>query len=280
MTRTIRPSPCPPPVSRPSAMSLMRRRFPAHQRRALPPPSRPRARWTSAPAAPAFPSSMPTRATCPTTSTLLNAIPRGSPGGSAGISRPFPRHRRPDEAGQRAAAFLAAPGQGINLHRGTWHGCPHTAGGGLFAVVDRVGEANLEEYRYSAPWPRDRMIPRAARRRGAGRHGRRFSERIPGGDAKTARKRTAPRRIVMSDEAIRWTRSCRSPSSSRLACSAHSWSPMPVAIAVPLIIGRVLKLEPQDVAFLISADLFVCGIDVTLLQLAGARPSGSASSFR
>ena len=41
------------------------------------------------------------------------------------------------------------------------------------------------------------------------------------------------------------------------------------AIAVPLIIGRVLKLEPQDVAFLISADLFVCGI-VTLLQSLGA----------
>lgn len=41
------------------------------------------------------------------------------------------------------------------------------------------------------------------------------------------------------------------------------------AIAVPLIIGRVLKLEPQDVAFLISADLFVCGI-VTIIQSLGA----------
>ncbi len=41
------------------------------------------------------------------------------------------------------------------------------------------------------------------------------------------------------------------------------------AIAVPLIIGRVLKLEPQDVAFLISADLFVCGV-VTLIQSFGA----------
>lgn len=40
------------------------------------------------------------------------------------------------------------------------------------------------------------------------------------------------------------------------------------AIAVPLIIGRVLKLDPQDVAFLISADLFVCGI-VTLIQSLG-----------
>jgi len=41
------------------------------------------------------------------------------------------------------------------------------------------------------------------------------------------------------------------------------------AVAVPLIVGRALKLEPADVAFLISADLFVCGI-VTLLQSLGA----------
>lgn len=41
------------------------------------------------------------------------------------------------------------------------------------------------------------------------------------------------------------------------------------AIAVPLIVGRVLQLEPRDVAFLISADLFVCGI-VTIIQSLGA----------
>ncbi|MCY1126610.1 nucleobase:cation symporter-2 family protein [Frigidibacter sp. RF13] len=41
------------------------------------------------------------------------------------------------------------------------------------------------------------------------------------------------------------------------------------AIAVPLIIGRALKLEPADVAYLISADLFACGI-VTLIQSLGA----------
>ncbi len=40
------------------------------------------------------------------------------------------------------------------------------------------------------------------------------------------------------------------------------------AIAVPLIVGRALKLEPADVAFLISADLFVCGI-ATLIQSLG-----------
>jgi NCS2 family nucleobase:cation symporter-2 len=43
------------------------------------------------------------------------------------------------------------------------------------------------------------------------------------------------------------------------------------AIAVPLIIGRVLQLPPEDVAFLISADLFCCGV-VSILQSLGATP--------
>ena len=41
------------------------------------------------------------------------------------------------------------------------------------------------------------------------------------------------------------------------------------AIAVPLIVGRALKLSPEQVAMLISADLFCCGI-VTLIQSLGA----------
>jgi NCS2 family nucleobase:cation symporter-2 len=40
------------------------------------------------------------------------------------------------------------------------------------------------------------------------------------------------------------------------------------AVAVPLIIGRALKLAPEDVAFLISADLFACGL-ATLVQCIG-----------
>jgi uracil-xanthine permease len=40
------------------------------------------------------------------------------------------------------------------------------------------------------------------------------------------------------------------------------------AVAVPLIIGRALKLSPEQVALLISADLFCCGI-VTLIQSFG-----------
>ena len=51
-------------------------------------------------------------------------------------------------------AFLTTGAQGINLHRGTWHGVltPLHAPG-LFAVVDRIGPTpNLEEHRYSEPW--------------------------------------------------------------------------------------------------------------------------------
>lgn len=40
------------------------------------------------------------------------------------------------------------------------------------------------------------------------------------------------------------------------------------AIAVPLIVGRALKLTPEQVALLISADLFCCGL-VTLIQSLG-----------
>ena len=41
------------------------------------------------------------------------------------------------------------------------------------------------------------------------------------------------------------------------------------AVAVPLIVGRALKLTPEQVSILISADLFCCGL-VTLIQAWGA----------
>lgn len=40
------------------------------------------------------------------------------------------------------------------------------------------------------------------------------------------------------------------------------------AVAVPLIIGRALDLGPAEIAFLINADLFACGV-VTLIQALG-----------
>lgn len=62
----------------------------------------------------------------------------------------------PDENGVpgRPRAFLTAPGQAINFHRGTWHGVltPLSAPG-LFAVVDRIGTgANLEEHWFDTPY--------------------------------------------------------------------------------------------------------------------------------
>ena len=40
------------------------------------------------------------------------------------------------------------------------------------------------------------------------------------------------------------------------------------AVAVPLIVGRALKLSPEQVTMLIQADLFCCGL-VTLIQALG-----------
>jgi ureidoglycolate lyase len=50
-------------------------------------------------------------------------------------------------------AFLTEPGQGVNFHRGTWHGVltPLKAPG-LFAVVDRIGDTpNLVEFLLDPP---------------------------------------------------------------------------------------------------------------------------------
>jgi len=62
----------------------------------------------------------------------------------------------PDQGGSPGLplAFLTNGAQGVNLHRGTWHGVLTPLGtSGLFAVVDRIGAtANLEEHRFSDPW--------------------------------------------------------------------------------------------------------------------------------
>lgn len=54
----------------------------------------------------------------------------------------------------RPSAFITAPGQGVNYHRGVWHGVltPLHAPG-LFAVVDRIGDGpNLEEHWFDDCW--------------------------------------------------------------------------------------------------------------------------------
>lgn len=62
----------------------------------------------------------------------------------------------PDQDGRPGTprAFRTAPGQGVNILRNTWHGvlAPVQAPG-LFAVIDRIGDApNLEEFTYSGEW--------------------------------------------------------------------------------------------------------------------------------
>jgi len=53
-----------------------------------------------------------------------------------------------DGAPHEPEAFVTRPGQGVNYHRGTWHGVlTPLSEPGLFAVVDRIGPGkNLEEH--------------------------------------------------------------------------------------------------------------------------------------
>lgn len=87
---------------------------------------------------------------------LVERHPEGSQAFLPMTEHPFLVIVAPDEGSRpgRPIAFLTAPGQGINLHRGTWHGVlAPLAAPGLFAVVDRIGDGpNLEEFRYAAPW--------------------------------------------------------------------------------------------------------------------------------
>lgn len=69
---------------------------------------------------------------------------------------PFLVIAAPDENGKpgRPRAFLSTAGQGVNYHRGTWHGVltPLHAPG-LFAVVDRIGAGdNLQEHWFDTPF--------------------------------------------------------------------------------------------------------------------------------
>lgn len=54
----------------------------------------------------------------------------------------------------RPKAFITAPGEAINFHRGVWHGVlAPLSGPGLFAVIDRIGEGpNLQEHHFDTPY--------------------------------------------------------------------------------------------------------------------------------
>jgi len=91
----------------------------------------------------------------PYTCDLLERHPLGSQAFLPMNGKPFLVIVAPDCGGRPGVprAFVTAPGQGINLLRGTWHGVlTPLAAPGIFAVVDRIGEgANLEEVRLDPP---------------------------------------------------------------------------------------------------------------------------------
>lgn len=92
----------------------------------------------------------------PFTLDMMERHPEGSQAFVPMQRDPFLVVVAPDENGAPGTplAFLAQPGQGVNLHRNVWHGvlCPLN-GPGLFAVIDRIGEgANLQEHWFETPW--------------------------------------------------------------------------------------------------------------------------------
>ena len=98
---------------------------------------------------------------------IFNAVPRALPYEFDLIERHpegsqafLPMHALPflvivaTDPAATPRAFVTDGAQGINLHRGTWHGVltPLHAPG-LFAVVDRIGATpNLEEHRFDTPF--------------------------------------------------------------------------------------------------------------------------------
>tara|TARA_R110002049_G_scaffold23545_9_gene83585 strand:+ start:14121 stop:14612 length:492 start_codon:yes stop_codon:yes gene_type:complete len=94
--------------------------------------------------------------TLPFSLDMMERHPQGSQAFIPMHQNPYLVVVAPDAAGKPGtpAAFLAAPGQGVNLHRNIWHGvCCPLAAPGLFAVVDRIGSGtNLEEHWFDDPW--------------------------------------------------------------------------------------------------------------------------------
>lgn len=83
---------------------------------------------------------------------LVERHPEGSQAFLPMTLAPFLVVVAPDEGGSpgQPQAFVTGPGQGVNYHRGIWHGvlCPLSEPG-LFAVIDRIGAGtNLEEHHF------------------------------------------------------------------------------------------------------------------------------------
>jgi ureidoglycolate lyase len=92
----------------------------------------------------------------PYTLDLVERHPDGSQAFIPMSQHPFLVTVAPDDGGRPGTplAFLTSPGQGVNFHRGTWHGVLtplHSPG--LFAVVDRIGDTpNIEEFFLDPPY--------------------------------------------------------------------------------------------------------------------------------
>jgi ureidoglycolate lyase len=84
---------------------------------------------------------------------LIERHPDGSQAFIPMTQHPFLVIVAPDPKA-KPRAFLTNGAQGINLHRGTWHGVlTPLQDPGIFAVIDRIGPTpNLEEHRYATPW--------------------------------------------------------------------------------------------------------------------------------
>jgi ureidoglycolate lyase len=90
----------------------------------------------------------------PLTLEMVERHPLGSQAFIPMTAEPFLVTVAPDAGGRPGPvrAFVAGPGQGVNLLRGVWHGVLTPLGpSGLFAVIDRIGAgANLDEHRFDA----------------------------------------------------------------------------------------------------------------------------------
>ena len=93
--------------------------------------------------------------TLPVTVVFLERHPLASQAFLPLSADPFLVVVAPDRSGAPGdpRAFIAQPGQGVNLLRGTWHGVLTPLGSsGLFAVIDRIGPGdNCEVQRLEVP---------------------------------------------------------------------------------------------------------------------------------
>lgn len=92
----------------------------------------------------------------PITLDMVERHPQGSQAFLPMSADPFLVIVAPDMNGapDRPQVFVTNPGQGVNYHRGVWHGVlTPLARPGLFGVIDRIGAGtNLQEHWFDTPY--------------------------------------------------------------------------------------------------------------------------------